>query len=964
MKTQAKALLLLLLLLTLTTVASNELIPQEEWSIKVFDIKPRFYVPRPVFHAGKILTVGGRGDLLVSFSIDGEKLWSVNAKSKISSSPIIVPGERGKPWAVVVTDTSELKAFDANTGNLKVDRVKLPSKPSGADLSYLRTEGVILIPTISGKILALNLRSKSVKWEIDVGFNPRFVKYLEGKVLAVGYKAIALVDLSSKSVVWTKEFSERIVAYGADGRYIGVLLENQSIVSFELNGDFNGIVDGSLLGLGGSSPPGEFPVINGVAVMTSTSQKISFVNLSDLSSEGIIKTWVLPVKQPSLIGEGLLYFTQNKTIRAYHLSKMFKLGEFGVNHTPYSEVTTLMVPDSPISYACYIDRLGDLVVLSLPSYWIKIQSIEEKPDGYYVEGFICRTDRSGGPVAPLIYGVSLAGEELFEKKLSIVSAGSCGARFTLTLPEKGAIGLIVEGQKLPPSVPIGLTREEWLSSKGGITTTPPTTTYPVVRYPEILVPQKVVVGEEFNVKISGTNIWNVSKLIIGLKGEGISEVEKSIAVQPEGHFEATLESIALHPSNVITLTIRSDGEILNKTDLSLSIVSGRIIEEVSVPSIAKVGQPLRVKVGIVNRFSDGESFRVKVFIGGSSKEVTIGPLKAGEKGTSELEIEPQSPAEEVRVEVFTTTGQSIDKKAIPIKVTPPTTTGIETTSPPVQTTTTPSGLPIPMEYLLVLTIALAIIGVGLLLAMRKPREVERARPEKLKERPVPKVERELPEIEKAVRKPPEEEIPTVEEIKPEIKPTPEAVKPPEPEEEVPEIPKVVKEEVREEPVEKIEEIIPPMKIPTVKKEEIETRLGAARERLDRIKRRMRELEEIVGFELSPYRLTDAESTLITAELKMKEGNFDESDRLLSNVEESLDILETEIKEAKDSLVENWGAIDNRIEIMLKVWGRAPANMLTMVPAGFRIAALERYRRLHPEKNLELRGDELVLIEGQ
>ncbi|RLG40469.1 MAG: hypothetical protein DRN78_05435, partial [Thermoproteota archaeon] len=230
MKTQAKALLLLLLLLTLTTVASNELIPQEEWSTKVFDIKPKFYVPRPVFYAGKILTVGGRGELLVSFSIDGEKLWSVNAKSKISSSPIIVPGERGKPWAVVVTDTSELKAFDANTGNLKVDRVKLPSKPSGADLSYLRTEGVILVPTISGKLLALNLKSKSVKWEIDVGFNPRFVKYLGGKVLAVGYKAIALVDLPSKSVVWTKEFSESIVAYGADGGYIGVLLGNQSIV--------------------------------------------------------------------------------------------------------------------------------------------------------------------------------------------------------------------------------------------------------------------------------------------------------------------------------------------------------------------------------------------------------------------------------------------------------------------------------------------------------------------------------------------------------------------------------------------------------------------------------------------------------------------------------------------------------------------------------------------------------------
>ena len=51
-----------------------------------------------------------------------------------------------------------------------------------------------------------------------------------------------------------------------------------------------------------------------------------------------------------------------------------------------------------------------------------------------------------------------------------------------------------------------------------------------------------------------------------------------------------------------------------------------------------------------------------------------------------------------------------------------------------------------------------------------------------------------------------------------------------------------------------------------------------------------------------------------------------------------------------------------ITTMLRVWGRAPASMLTMIPSELRIAALARYMKLHPDMKLELRVDELYLVE--
>ncbi|MEM0192890.1 MAG: hypothetical protein QXJ48_07110, partial [Candidatus Korarchaeum sp.] len=155
--------------------------------------------------------------------------------------------------------------------------------------------------------------------------------------------------------------------------------------------------------------------------------------------------------------------------------------------------------------------------------------------------------------------------------------------------------------------------------------------------------------------------------------------------------------------------------------------------------------------------------------------------------------------------------------------------------------------------------------------------------------------------------------------------------------------------------------VPEVRPPAEAVERLERDLKALNTKLEDLKGRMRSIEDLIGFEVSPYRMVDAEASLVNAELKLREGSLDEAERLIRSTRESLDVLTEEVKDAERVFRENWGAVENRIEIMLRVWGKAPATMLTMVPPSFRIAALERYMRMHKEKRLELRGDELVSI---
>ncbi len=956
--------LLIVLSMGLITASSYDLTPIEFLKIRVYDSKPLYRVPQPTVHGDRLYVVGGQGDTLIALNMNGEKLWSVRIGAKVSTPPLVIPDAyygyaKKESWVIVVTDSFELRAYNSVAGELRIERLRLPSAPSGSPMVYLNDSRTIVIP-LTSSLQAVDLRSKSTNWSVDLAFRIRDVHYVNGGAVVYGDNQIAYVDLNSHELIWSLELGEKILVTGGDASFIGVVLQNGTMLSIRTsNGELIAKRDMSEI-LGYEFPYGTFPVLKGIGALTSSNEAILFVNLSDLSVSRPIKTWMPPASQPVAAGKALLYFSKSGKVRVYHFNQRFLLSEFNVSNPPFSWIT-VAAGRNHTSFLSYIDENGELHLLTLPDHWIKVQKVEPRDGGYLVEGFVCSTALSGERNKIVLYVMSQEGEMIGEKTIGFLPPGRCGARFSTMLKDKGALGLIVGEEILIPNVPIGLTREEWISLKRGATattTTTATTTAKPAAQPRLKVeaPSKLVVGDSFKLKISGINSWNVSDLTFIVKGASIQSEEVAEKVSPGSKFSVSLEGRALNPGTGAVLYVKHGGEVLYRKDIPLRVEPGKVIDEVRAPKEAKANGSLMVTVKLVNRFRDNAQFILVTSLDGSLVERKVGPLRAGGSSEVHVKITPRKVGPlQLKVQVLAG-GKVIDERASTITAT------VAAPSPPPTLTTQQSAFPIPVEYLVggIIGAVLILIAIALLLGSRKPKEV------KMEEiRPIS-----APTIEEAV----------VEEI-PETRP-PSTVIPPEIEQEEAgiEVPKVHRIEMEEgAPEAEIEEekIVPPEmeEIPAIKpeiteervvpaevRESLERELESVKKRLDDVKRAISKLEEIVGFELSPYRLVDAETMLVSAELKLKEGDVGEAERIINSVKESLDVLEAEVSEAEKVFLENWSAVENRIDIMLRVWGKAPANMLTMVPAGFRIHALERFRKLHPDRKLELRGDELISLE--
>lgn len=949
--------LLILLLISTVAALSNEITPMEKLKVKTFDSKPVFEVPAPAIYEGKIFTIGGDGSILISFSMDGEKLWSARVGAKVSTPPLVIPNApygyaKNESWVVVVTDSFELKAYETERGSIRIERLRLPSAPSGAPLYYLGDSRTVIIP-LKSSIQAVDLRSRSIKWSVDLGFKLEFVDYKGGNALLAGDHWIASIDLLAQKVMWKMDLGKQVVAFGSDGVLSAVLLENGTLVSVRTStGDILGRVD-MLSRLGYDVPRGKFPVVAGVAALTSSNEIIHFLDLSKLEILKTIRTWIQPVKQPSIIGKALIYFAKGGTVRVYHFTEGFLLSELKVD-PPLSEVV-IAEPVNHTSKAAYLDSEGYLHLLTFPDMWIKVQRVEETESGYLVEGFVCSTEVEGTRSIVKVYAISPNGEILGEKIAGVVRPGECGTRFSTLVRGKGAVGLLIDDVRLPPTVPAGMSREEWISYKPSTVTITPTETTskpavkPILRFK---APREVKVGDPVVVEVFGVNGWGVSELTITLRGAGIEEKETSVKVDPGSSFDLALESKALKPGKGATISVEHEGQILNVTQLPLVVSSGKVIDGLIVPSSAVANQSVEITITVVNRYMDGAVFSLKVYLDGIEREVTIGPLAAGEYAKPSIELTPSSTGDlKLTVEILASDGSVIDQATSVLHV--------EALGPST-TSTKPQQLqlPLPMEYLVAITAVIIIIVAAAIVLSRSRKKAPEEKPPVTREvtevpprvavPPPPEVEETPPPIPEEVKKGIVEELGVEKPEEIEAKP----VLPPEPEEEVGLPPMMGRKEVTEVPCE----------VPVEVKERLEGELRLAKERLEEIKESISKLEEIVGFELSPYRLVDAETMLISAELKLKEGEIEEAKKLIDAVKESLDVLEVEVSEAEKTFFDNWSAVENRIDIMLRVWGKAPANMLTMVPAGFRIAALERFRRLHPDRKLELRGDELIALE--
>ncbi len=951
---RALALIIILLLAIANTLSvyCHDFSPSEVFNLRIYSSKPMFSIPKPIAYNYTIYVAGGRGSDIIAVSTDGKVLWSQNVGGLIATPPLLIPDvplsqTKKEAWIIALTEAPELRAFDAAKGGLRIYGITLPSTSAGVQPEYAGDGRTVFLP-LQSSIQALDIRSRAELWFKNLTFRISFIKNLGNNLLVLGKADLVLLNFRGE-VLWERKLDQRIEAFGTSSSYLAILLENKTLVLMDVNrGTYLSKIDLSNQ-LGYSVPSGEFQIVEGAAVLAGSNGIIYQIDLRKMEIKKSIKTWVMPVKQPIIIEKALFYFGEGGLVREYHFPLGIMLFEVRIGGEIGSDPYIFKDPRNKSYLITLFDYSGVLHLLRFPELTIKILDLKEEGGGYLIEGYVCSTASSGPRESLRIYTLDKDANQIGEKGIGSIGPGECSARFSTLLPGRGAIGLILGDFKFPPNAVIGMSTEDWISMRPGVIVT--TTTRPSIT-PSLSFesPKSVVVGEKFEVRVRGVNGWNVTKLTLKLTGSGIDEVTKEISSSYGEEFEAKLESFAKSVSEDTRILLIGDGSVLRDEVLHIRIERGKIIESIESPERLNLNESLDLSVTLVNRYREGEQFLVRVELGNSSDEKMTMPLAAGESQTLRFSIKPRiNGSLQLLVSVLLSNGTKIEESSKPVVVVKP--PQVTQTPQPTSTATTPVTSAIPqirMEYLIAAALLLLSLAIALLLVRPRP-------PKKRVEVIAPIPER-VPEV---VETPELEEVPEAEEYREEIPMGWESI---EERIEAPEVPEALPEE--EIPLE-IPEALPgeevPRAVPVELIESIEREIRDLNLKIEEIKSKLADIEELLGFELSPYRLVDAESSLVTAELRLKEGNYEEAERLVNSVKQSLRVLTEEIKEAEKVFKENWGAAENRIDIMLRVWGKAPATMLTMVPPSFRIAALERFMRTHKEKKLELRGDELVLI---
>lgn len=932
MRGKIHLMLLFILLLSCFNAMGFDFSPSEVQVLKLYDAKPQFELPAPVIYENVIFAPGGRGDSLIAITMNGKKIWSQKVGGFILTPPILVPDVQVSPtlresWIVVVTESQELRAYETRTGGLRIYGILLPYPPARIPLQYAGDGKTLVIP-LQSSIQLFDLRARKEIWFKNLTFRVSYVKLLNDGILVSGESYIVYLDLEGNER-WVKKFDSRIEALGSDSNHLAILLENKTLLSLDVrSGAFKAKLD-MASNLGYAFPSGEFPVVSGIAILAGSNGVIHQVDLRTMELRRPINTWIDPVKQPLLVENMLLYFGRGGLIKAYHLPAGIILSDLRVEAKLNSDVIAYRDPVNRSFVLAFFDDLGSVRIVRFPEVSIKLLDVREEGGGYLIEGYVCSAAKKGQREPVSIYTLGADGKGIGEKGIGSISPGECGARFSTFLPSRGAIGLIVGGFRLPPNVLIGISVQEWM------TPSPVTTTKPAV-IPSLSyeAPSSLIIGDEFSIELKGVNGWNATNLTFILTGEGIEERVKSLKAKYGESFDLRIESRVKQMTQSIRLLLLGDGLVLREEEIPIRVERGELIDSVEVPREVRENESLDVSLTLVNRYSEGEMFRLVVRLGNLSDERTTERLAAGESLKVDFSLKPKVSGDlKLVISVLLTNGTKLEERELPIRISeaevvPPATKTVTQTN--TQVGSEAKLLPLPLEYLL--AGSLVLIVSLLAFALTRPKRKPELAPKTV-----------LPEV---VEGAPEEVVEEAEEIPEEV---PLEELPFEWEEEFVEVPKAPEE-------------VPPVP-PAHVVEAMESELSELRRKLSEVKDDLKSLEDLLGFEPSPYRLVDAESALANAELRIKEGKVEEAERLLRSARESLNVLWEELREAKRVFTENWGAVENRIDIMLRVWGKAPATMLTMVPPSFRIASLERYRRMHPERKLELRGDELVSTAG-
>ena len=897
--------------------------------IKVGNIAPKIKRSSPFVAGDKILTIKMSGTILAAVDANtGEILWETPLGGpavpdlwvdQMKLRVYVVTGERA---------TNKLMIFELMKGR------KLNSNqiPGDSDRSYnsriLPVGDLILVPVEGGILSAFDKSNGAEVWTLKLPGSIEIFSAKEDVVYVCCGKHLMAITAESGEVLWDQEFSSEVVALGIDKDHVLAGIKSKIYLVNSVTGE---ILPDPITLKGGNVVAGEILCRGGLAYAMSTGGFLNIIDISEWRIRGFPRLAKNAYDQPMMAGNALIFWSRVEGISLYDLN----VGE-KVYIPEYEEFKPIFrVRLDPERWSLvFLNSSGSLMSIKLPRVGFVVQELDALENLTVSVGGVVSL-YSNDSIVPTIEVRSPEGELLWLEMLPSVTpllrTRKTSFKFNLPKPysyvelkvlmEDGNISWIhrielpYEKEVVPPEVVGSATFS--VSELGTLT-----------------------VGETF--EVNGTVVANVSgQLELDLTGEGIMSKTISLGwIDAGAEKQFSIQTIPMAPGTVsIQLIAKLNGSEIGMMTLGGTCVQGNVLESVS-PSTVSVnkGDVVKLKVKVKNRLLDNVVLKAEASSDVTNKSsVEIGPLKAGEEKEVFLHLKAiEKGSSEILVKVFRG-DEFIEQASVTILVEAGTPT---TTTPP---TSTPTPTPMsPTEtfwralapitsffepYIGLWGSRLVVLGLmaGVPLAVilvAIGRRGERPAPA-----PAPVIEEVVPEETEEMRpKPPELKIVPV---------TP-------PEERVP----------PEELVEKVE-------VPAIQRE-IEARIDQIAEKLVSLRRRAKSYEE-EGFTGLVDRVESLDRLLYDVKDEVSEGRYDYAKHLLDSLESNMISFSRHL-DSLEQLIESWNKVEGRIKMMLSLWGKAPASLLTTVPEDLRIIALTRFAKLHPEMNLEIKDHELILLE--
>ncbi len=877
---------------------------------------------------------------LGSVSLINPTTFSPSWTFRVESTPsqIVVGG--GSVY--VLTQWGRLYGINLLDGTVVFDSKGIQIDGADGSVRPAYASGVIAVSTGRG-VVGLDAATGKEKWRTGTPGEVLLLLSGGGRVIVGHSSGVSAIDPVTGASIWNATLGAPVRAAAIVGSSVYAVTDGGTLGEIDAA---TGRVTRSLKLPTPDPAPGEIPSGPDILYVVTRRGRIYPVGVRSFRRLDIVYLEQSPVAQPEVSNYLMILWTLQgvllgvpavpSPVDVVFSHRVWARFASGVGYDPVSQVAMFYLSD------------GSLVALEVPLYTVRVLEYSLEEGRLTADLQLCAFPGSEGQVT--LTAKDELGRQLLSDRLSVYGGGcflrsvnfdvgsSKSVEFTLTglglQSPPTVVALAAQVQPKPPEQP------------GMVIAAPPT----------------LVVGESAELSIAVTNGWRDGLAYVSIDCEDLEKVKSEegyVAVGASRMF--TVEVVPRRPGELrcrASLVIES--EVVHSADFTLRVERGSIIEgsPQASPQSVREGGRFRVRVKLVNRYEEGATFTVDVSGPGVVGEaVQVGPLAAGEE--KEVSVSARaSGAGSKDLTVTVSVGSAlVDSMTLPGAVT---VVAPQPTTPPPATSPSPgagliSKIPEPvLDYLPYLIAALVAGGVATILRRRGgPTPPERRLPRpppsrprlsEIREVPTPRVEAEervrpAEEIVPRVRPPRPEEVERVERPREEVAPAaaPAPAPPPAP-------------------------APTPTPAPPVSAEELSSTISELRESLKRVVSQARELEGegLVGVD---ERASVVDRRLARAEVLIDIGDLEEAQKVVREVEETVRTLENTVKQFREILLGKvWSNVEKRIATMLRVWGRAPASMLTMIPSELRVAALARFVKLHPEMKLELRGDELYSLE--